>query len=348
MHPFENLKEFLFGSQRPWLPENSNDAKYRSLLLELKEYEPIQNLNFEFKFLRHINHKTQFYLRLIQNQKLQVLDHLIPEIINEQNPKVSKFLFDSLLTKQLQTFIKDIGKVVKEKNFDISYLKPKKNTFDIDSHHKSNTFIIQYLKFTALQIYLELQSIFQISPSEELIEDDFYTTLLFEPIPDTSFISKIIRIHVEQDYQVNSLAEKPQELPIKQEPSLFNPIKGDLANIRLSKVNFGIVKNEEHFALVETNLYEYRIIDVDYNFIKNKAASNSILLAATMKILIEKNYFRRGYAGFKGTVKDNDIREYLENRYNTEIKQQFRKLTDDQKDLALRKLPWLDTLPSLR
>ena len=260
----------------------------------------------------------------------------------------SKFLFNSLLTKQLQTFIKDIGKVVKEKNFDISYLNPKKNTFDIDSHHKSNTFIIQYLKFTTLQIYLELQSLFQMSPSEELIEDDFYTTLLFEPIPDTSFFSKIIRIQVEQEHEVDALALKPHELPIKQEPSLFNPIKGDLANIRLSKVDFGIVKNEEQFALIETNLYEYRIIDVDYNFIKNKAASNSILLAATMKILIEKNYFRRGYAGFKGNVKDNDIREYLENRYNTEIKQQFRKLTDDQKDLALRKLPWLDSLPSLR
>jgi hypothetical protein len=187
MHPFENLKEFLFGSQRPWLPENSIETKYRSLLLDLKEYIPIQNLNFELKFLRHINDKTQFYVRLIQNQKLQVLDNLIPEIIGEHNPQVSKFLFNSLLTKQLQTFIKDIGKVVKEKNFDIGYLNPRKNTFDIDSHHKSNTFIIHYLKFTIIQIYLELQSLFQISPSEELIEEDFYTRLLFEKVPETLY-----------------------------------------------------------------------------------------------------------------------------------------------------------------
>ncbi|MCP9761478.1 DUF6617 family protein [Lacihabitans soyangensis] len=348
MHPFENLKELLFGSQRPWLPENTNDAKYRSLLLELKEYEPIQNLNFELKFLRHINDKTQFYVRLIQNQKLQVLDQLIPEIINEQNPQVSKFLFNSLLTKQLQTFIKDIGKVLKEKNFDIGYINPKKNTFDIDSHHKSNAFIIQYLKFTTIQIYLELQRLFQITPNEELIEDDFYTTLLFEPIPDSSFLSKIIRLQVEQDHEVDAIVVKPPELPIKQEPSLFNPIKRDLANIRLSKVNFGIIKNEEQFALIETNLYEYRIIDIDYNFIKNKASSNSVLLAATIKVLIEKNYFRKGYAGFKGTVRDNDIREFLENRYNTDIKQQFRRFTEENKELALRKLPWLDSLPSLR
>ena len=348
MHPFENLKEFLFGSQRPWLPENSIEVKFQSMLLEIRESEIKQNLNYELKFLRHINYKTQFYFRSIENQKLQILEKLIPEIINEQNPQVSKFLFNSLLTKQLQTFIRDIGKVIKEKNFDLDYLNPKKNTFDIDSHHKSNTFIIQYLKFSAIHIYLELQTHFQISPFEELIEDDFYTRLLFEPIPDSSFISKITRIQLVEENDIEAIAGKPQELTITKEPSNFHPIKSDLSNARLTKVNYGIIKNEEQFALIETNLYEYRIIDADYYFIKNKATSNSVLLAATIKILIEKNYFRRGYAGFKGTIQDNDIREYLEIRYNTDIKQQFRRFTEENKELALRRLPWLDSLPILR
>lgn len=314
----------------------------------MKEYKTSENLSFELKFLRHINDKTQYFVRLIKNQKLQILDVLIPEIINEQNPQVSKFLFNTLLSKQLQTFIKDIGKVLKEKNFELDYLNPKKNTFDLDSDHKSNTFVIQYLKFTAIHVYLELQLLFEVSPNEELIENDFYTKLLFEPIPDFSFISKILRLQLEEGTKVESSEVKPLEIKIIKDSSLFNPIKKDLSNIRLSKVNFGIIKNEDQFAMIENNLYEYGIIDIDYNFIKNKASSNSILLAATIKILIEKNYFRREYAGFKGKVKDNEIREYLENRYNTDVKQQFRRFTEEDKELGLRKLPWLDKLPPLK
>jgi hypothetical protein len=90
------------------------------------------------------------------------------------------------------------------------------------------------------------------------------------------------------------------------------------------------------------------LIDIDYNFIKNKKESNSRNLAAIVQVLIDKNYFRRNILGSSDQFKDNDIREYLENRYNTDLKQQFRRLTNEQKEATLTKYHWLDKLSPLR
>jgi hypothetical protein len=118
---------------------------------------------------------------------MQVLDDLIPLIINESNVSVVKYYYSSLLTKKLQTLIKDIGKVLRDKNYELSYIDPKKSTFDLDPDHKSNTFIIQYLKFTSIHIYMELQDLFQLLNKDEFIEEDFYTRLLFEKVPETLY-----------------------------------------------------------------------------------------------------------------------------------------------------------------
>lgn len=203
MNPFENLNEILFGSRRPWLPENSIETKYQSLYLELSEIQSSQNLKFEFDFFRPLNYKTQYYQRLIQNHKIQILDELIPLITNELDGNVVKYYFSSLLAKKLQTLIKDIGKVLKNKNYDLSYIDPKKNTYDFDPQHKSNAFIFQYLKLTAIHIYLELQSLFQILKNDEFIEVDFYTRLLFEKVPEASYFKiKQLPLEIESERPV--------------------------------------------------------------------------------------------------------------------------------------------------
>jgi hypothetical protein len=124
----------------------------------------------------------------------------------------------------------------------------------------------------------------------------------------------------------------------------FRPVKGDIRDNLLSKADYGIVKNPDRFAAVEERLVEYDIIDDSYHFIKNKKQSNHTLLAAVYRELIDKNYFRRNIIGTAKKYTDTDIRKYLDERYGTDTSQQFRKLTNEQREQAKRKLPWVEKI----
>lgn len=360
MNPFENLKEIIFGSQRPWLPENNSENKFESLFLDLPDISSESTRNFSIEFFRPINFKTKYYSKAISNEVERILNLLIPEIKNESDQKVQKYLHNILLVKQLQTLLKDIGKIIKEKQYEITYLDSTKTTFDIDTNHKADTFILHFLKLNCILLYLEIQNVFCFAIKDEFIEEDFYTRLLFEKLPERAFIKNETTLYIEPIlYEEDSLnfeipiLEEPIENtlivePKKEIPSIFNPIEGEVPGTRPSKLNYGIIKSPEMFKKVEILLYEFKIIDLEYSFIKNKATSNNRLLAAIIRILIDKGYFKKSTLGYKGEPKETHIREYFEIRYHANISQEFRKTNQDHLEFAYRKLPWLENLVTLR
>jgi hypothetical protein len=101
------------------------------------------------------------------------------------------------------------------------------------------------------------------------------------------------------------------------------------------------------FENIEINLKEDGLIDMDYNFIKSRKKQNNRKLAAIIKILIQKNYFKKNIYGLKGDVTPNLIREYLENRYNANVSQEFRKITNDQIQEFKDQYRWIDQLRTL-
>ncbi|MBL0300564.1 MAG: hypothetical protein IPQ23_02505 [Cytophagaceae bacterium] len=360
MNPFENLKEIIFGSQRPWLPENNSENKFESLFLDLPGITSDQTRNFSIEFFRPINFKTKYYSKAISNEVERILNLLIPEIKNESDLKVQKYLHNILLVKQLQTLLKDIGKIIKEKQYEITYLDSTKTTFDIDTNHKADTFIIHFLKLNCIMLYLEIQNVFCFAIKDEFIEEDFYTRLLFEKLPERTFIKNETTLYLEPilyeedslDFEIPILEEPIENTFIieqkKETPSIFNPIEGEVPGTRPSKLTYQFIKSVEKFKEVETLLYDYKIIDLDCNFIKNKATSNNRLLASVIRKLIDLGYFRKNTVGYKGLIKETHIREYFENRYHADISQEFRKLNQDHLEFASRKLPWLDKLQALR
>jgi hypothetical protein len=90
--------------------------------------------------------------------------------------------------------LSDIGSLIKENQYDLKAINPKNVSFDVDADHKTETYIIQLLKTCLIVVFLEIQETFNDLFEEKMHIEDFYTQLLFEPVPENSFIQETLPI----------------------------------------------------------------------------------------------------------------------------------------------------------
>lgn len=246
-----SLDEILYRNAAPWHPENSVEEKFPSLLHEVKEVEPAYPFTFKIEFERPINNKTKYYYKRIINEAIETVNQFHQIISENDNPQIRAFWLNKVLEKKLQTKLKDIGQLIKEKDYSFSYINPKKASFDIDQDHKANTFIIQLLKLAYMQVYLELQEAFKDHIKDLLIEDDFYTQLLLEPVPDQHYLKKIQVIEVEPTPIV---ANEPK--PIYAAHFSFTYKEVDTHPDKLNDLCDSLKKN--NFIAQDTNLANFK------------------------------------------------------------------------------------------
>lgn len=201
------LDDILYHGLRPWLEQNTLDEKFASMFSEVKVPTPAFTFQYEIHFERPFSHKTKYYNKLILNETGQTINQLHQLITEDDNASLVKYWLNDTLEKKLKTRLRDIGKLIKEQDYALSYINPKKTAFDIDQNHKANTFIVQLLKLAYMHVYMELQEVFKSQIEDQLIVDDFYTQLLFEPVPDRHYLKKIQVIEVEP---VPTVVNEPQ------------------------------------------------------------------------------------------------------------------------------------------
>ncbi|MEQ9403561.1 MAG: hypothetical protein RIM99_08255 [Cyclobacteriaceae bacterium] len=190
------LDKILYHGLQPWLDKNSIDEKFTSKLTEIKEVQSEFQETYQIEFQRPFNSKTKYYSKLILNAATLNTNELLALIKDDDNLQLTKYWLNDTLNKKLKTRLKDIGKLIKERDFSLVYIDPKKSAFDKDQNHKSDTYIIQLLKLAYMKIYLEVQEAYRDLIEDILIIDDFYTQLLFEPIPDNALLKAIQTIEV--------------------------------------------------------------------------------------------------------------------------------------------------------
>lgn len=208
--------EILHGNLQPWLSENKPDVKFAAMLSSIKTSTFDFQNHFEIEFFRPFNHKTKYYHKLITQGMIDYCNAIIELISEDDTPNLQKFWINDTLEKKLKTRLRDVGKIIRESDYDLIYINPKKTSFDIDQDHKTDTYIIHYLKLALIQVYGEIQEYFKPLIADYLIEEDFYTQLLFEPVPDKSFLNKKTTIQIEIPEQV----ESPEQAVIVMEPKL--------------------------------------------------------------------------------------------------------------------------------
>lgn len=190
-----SLDEILYRGERPWLEHNSNDAKFASLHSVLKLEVPEFLFKYEIQFERPFDHKTKYYYKYILNETRKHCQRIHTLISGDNNPKVIKYWLNDTLNKKLKTKLRDVGKLIKRKDFSLTYIDPRKLAHN-DQSHRSNTFIIQLLKTSLIHIYLEIQDAFTEHIEDKLITEDFFIQLLDEPIPDKTYIKEIRTIEI--------------------------------------------------------------------------------------------------------------------------------------------------------
>lgn len=189
--------EIQYRKLIPWLDENKPDEKFTALLSEIKNIEPEFQPQYEIEFYRPFNHKTKYYHKLIQNASIDYCNKIHHQIIEDDRIKLHKYWRNDTLNKKLPARLRDIGKIIKERQYSLDYTNPHKSSFEIDSDHKTETYILQLLKIALIRVYLEIQNFFQFIPQNDLlVEEDFYTQFLFEPVPSDSSIKKILLVNI--------------------------------------------------------------------------------------------------------------------------------------------------------
>lgn len=247
------LDEILYTNQAPWLAENTSNEKFVSKIHEVKEYVPVFQFKNTIEFERSINAKTKYYSKLIINESIATINQLHDIIAADDNPQIKAYWIDKILERKLKTRIRDIGKVLKDKDYDLRYIDPKKTTFDIDQNHKSDTYIMQLLKVAFIHIYVELQEAFKDSISDLLIVDDFYTQLLFEPVPDTYYLKEVKVIEVDN----TSITPKKSQ-PRPQDAVLTSFTYKQLATNPDNLTNLHDSLKHNHFIAQNTSLTNFK------------------------------------------------------------------------------------------
>lgn len=190
------LNDILNKGLRPWLSRNNPDEVFASKFRSLKEYTPQQPLQFEVEFFRPFDNKTKYYSRLILNTVKSDFDTLYNKIDEDRNENLIRYYLNDTLNKRLKTRLKDLGVLLKKKDYALTYINPKNTSYQIDKQHKADTYVMQLLKLGYMQLYLEVQEAFKDWVDDVFIVEDFYTQLLNEPIPEQLHIKKLQVIEV--------------------------------------------------------------------------------------------------------------------------------------------------------
>jgi molecular chaperone GrpE (heat shock protein) len=194
----DKLDDILYNNMCPWHEENKPDEKFASLISEINPV-PDDSQQYEINFFRPFSNKTEYYQKYIVSETNAYCNQIKDLIDNSEDLKLKKYWYNDTLNKKLQTRLKDIGKLIKERNYDIAFINPQKSAFDIDADHKTETYIIHLLKLGFIKIYLEIQALYKhLSSDMEYIEADFYTRFINEPAPEYNNLKRIKQISKEK------------------------------------------------------------------------------------------------------------------------------------------------------
>lgn len=282
--------------------DNRTERDFKELNNRLKtdiQYKAAPLFTIEFPE-KPFGAKRKYFKSLIDIEATSKFNKLIEEFADTLIEAICVFNYQ-VFYSQYRQFLIDVKKYIDNHNFQRESLK------------EENTYIIQYLKANMIWLYMELQERFSNYGSE-----------------DEMTIEEIYQYYFEET--LNELEIKPSEIgkitiPEKIKENPFKPIESDLPH-RPTKdkvLNYrDIVQHSKSLARAEEMMFEAGLIDTDYNFISNTAKSNKSVLGIIYFLFIEKDYFNKIKNDPFKRIKSTDIVRFLNNRYNTDARKQFK------------------------
>lgn len=245
---------------QPWLPENNPDNKFTPLLSTIRSDSNKVQPQYSIEFYRPFNSKTKYYQKLLIEKVKECCTNIINSINEAEDIRSKKYLLNDILEKNLKSRLTTIGILIKERQLVLSLINPDNTSFDTDTDHKVDTYIIHLLKTCYIAIYLEIQFSFKNLLDDILIKEDFFTQLICEPVPTDTFI-----VETPLSVEVKSKSKKPQ---------LDTPKPRDVAIYS--------------FTYNELSTHSESLKDLHDNLILNKFISNKTTLPNFKRVFSNK------------------------------------------------------------
>ena len=332
----------ILGDLRPWLENNRHEEKFKSEIGDIKLVEPLFQQLYEIDFLPRLNYKTRYYHKLITAEANNYCNSLIALIGSKDDSREIKYFLREFRNK-VKSQLTEVSKTIQANNYNLKYIDPQKSDFSVDKEHKSDTYVMQLLKTALIKVYLEVQEKFKTYISS----DDYMEINDLQALADSHNEPSFLKRHTIIEVVPNEVLEIPGETDnnVKKE-LVFFAIQGDFRGVCRSPLRFDDIRDAGKFSDFEAELVNSKIIDSNYNFIVKRGNKN--FLAATYRILIQKNFFRKNSFRHQKDFEPYHIRQYLDCRYNVDTTQEFKKCTERDIDKFKSKHLWIDNIPFCR
>ncbi|WP_288956529.1 DUF6617 family protein [uncultured Polaribacter sp.] len=263
---------------------------------------PLFSINFTE---RDFGSKRKYYKKLIDNEASKKFNKLIdsfPENVIEHD-----HIFNyQIIFNEFKQYLIEVDEYIEKYNYDRTTIQ------------EENTYVIQYLKTNMIWLFLELQERFAKYGDEDYLSIEEVYKFYFNEVLD--------------EIEIIPYSKKEPVIATKEETTPFRPISNDLPQRPIKKniLKYNdIVKDTKSFSRAEQIMFEADIIDKDYNFVYNAAKKNKSILGILYILFIQKGYFNSVRTTPFKKIKNTDIVKFLNNRYNTDARKQFKIFEND-------------------
>lgn len=222
--------------------DKRREKDFSELLMNLKENNKAANAVFNLDFKRPLSDKKKYYSIIIFNDTQRMIEGFIKEFPSNAIEEELRFTYNSL-HKKIDKYLKSIAKYIKENEI----------TEDLNS---DLSYIINYLKFSAIQLLLELQDQYgQYTSSENYSPNEIHEKY-FGFQTDINCISKTENVK-------SSKPAKPKKTIINksisfgfiyENPSKFKQTLRKLC-LRIDMINENLTSIDDFYELLTSNDY---------------------------------------------------------------------------------------------
>ena len=287
--------------------DSTSERAYTELNKKLKintsyKTTPLFSINFTE---RDLGSKRKYYKKLIDIEASKKFNKLIDSFPENATEHEHTFNYQ-IIFNEFKQYLIEVDEYIEKYNYDRTTIQ------------EENTYVIQYLKTNIILLYLELQERFA-----EFGEEDIFTI---------EEIYKFYFNEVLDEIEIIPYSKKEPVIVTKEDTTPFRPISNDLPQRPIKKNILkynNIVKDSKSFSRAEQIMFEADIIDKDYNFVYNAAKKNKSILGILYFLFIQKGYFNSIRTTPFKKIKNTDIVKFLNNRYNTDARKQFKIFEND-------------------
>lgn len=327
------VDRILYTDLRPVQTETKSEAWFKSMLATMEIIQPIFPYAYQVNFITALTTRSRYYKLLIDNACHHYYNEINTETTNADCKEARIYLTEKALQKIILVKLSDTCHEIAANHVDTQACTSGPGDNANSKNAWETAYIYQYLKLRLLCLYLNVQQAqknFLISPA--LTVDDLFLKFTGGYQQEKACIA----LAPATAQPMAPLLKAGQSTAADTEKPVHRPPK--------DASGFDPVVKRQTFEQVEQFLKEYGILDTNGLFIANRKESHHRRLAVVYKLMIKNGFFRKTDPYLKKPITDHSIRKFLDQRYQVDLKETLKKLTEAHIEETRLKLPWLDRI----